>query len=99
LRELTGPDLRRIADFVKPRVQAREGGRTAIVAETSLEFGFGRMLSNLGEAKEIPVTVQIFRTLREAAGWLGFDESAVQPYSDPLTAAVGGGACAAPAAR
>lgn len=73
LLELNGYDLRRIADFVKNNLRGRVGGRTAIVAEADLEFGFGRMLSNLGEAKEIPVSTRIFRTVAEALEWLGLD--------------------------
>lgn len=71
LLQLNGGDLRRIADFVKGIVQGREEGKTAIVAEATLEFGFGRMLNNLGEAKGIPVSTKTFRSIPEALEWLG----------------------------
>ncbi|GFO66809.1 hypothetical protein GMLC_03880 [Geomonas limicola] len=73
LLQLNGGDLRRIADFVKDNLQGREEGKTAFVAEATLAFGFGRMLNNLGEAKEIPVSTKTFRSIDEALEWLGLD--------------------------
>jgi len=73
LLPLNGCDLRQIADFVKHHMTGRAGGRAAIVAGGDLEFGFGRMLSNLAEAKGIPVSSKIFRTIPEALEWLGLD--------------------------
>jgi hypothetical protein len=50
------------------------GMRTAIVATTDLLYGFSRMYQSLAEVKDSPLTVEVFRTEREAREWLGLED-------------------------
>lgn len=47
------------------------GMRTAIVATTDLLYGFSRMYQSLADVKDSPLTVEVFRTEKEARKWLG----------------------------
>jgi len=49
------------------------GMRTAIVATTDLLYGFSRMYQSLAEVKDSPLTVEVFRTEKEARKWLGLE--------------------------
>ncbi len=70
-RKLTSDDLRDLARFVLARSHERAGGKTALVAPDDFEFGMGRMASAFAELIGTPVEVRTFRTLSEAAEWMG----------------------------
>ncbi len=72
--QLTSDDLRAIADLVRTHAYTRVGGKTAIVAPADLEYGISRMLSTFGELIDLPLDTQVFRTLSEAAKWIGVDK-------------------------
>jgi hypothetical protein len=46
----------------------------SIVAPADLEYGISRMLSTFAELIDIPFDTQAFRTLSEAAKWIGVDK-------------------------
>lgn len=68
---LTSSDLQTLAEFVQQHAHARPGGKTALVAPTDLEFGMSRVLDTFAQLHDIPLEVASFRSLAEAAQWLG----------------------------
>ena len=74
VEQLTSDDLRSIAELVRTHAHARVGGKTAIVAPHDLEYGMCRMLSTFAELIDIPFDTRTFRTLSEAAKWIGVDK-------------------------
>jgi hypothetical protein len=56
-----------VAQLGKDRGQR---GRSAMVCAQHLELGMARMLSIFLEMAEYPVETQVFRSLRDARGWL-----------------------------
>ncbi len=70
LTRLTSGDLRDVAQAALGYTDGRTGGKTAFVAPADLEFGTCRMLCAFIELLNIPVEVQAFRTLSEAARWM-----------------------------
>jgi hypothetical protein len=73
LVHLTHDDIRIITDRVRMHAPARPGGKTAIVAPTDLEYGICRMFDIFVEMADVPLDRQTFRTLKEAAKWIGVD--------------------------
>jgi len=74
LADLTSKDVRNIMELVRVYSHTRTGGKTAIVAPADLEYGIARMLSILGELIRIPIETETFRTLSDAAKWMGVDD-------------------------
>ncbi len=74
VEQLTSDDLRSIADLVRTHAHTRIGGKTAIVAPADLEYGMSRMLSTFAELIDVPFDTQAFRTLSEAAKWIGVNK-------------------------
>ena len=58
-------------DFVKSRGLKRGAGKTALVAETQLDFGLGRMSRSLAESENVPWEIRAFRSMAEAEAWIG----------------------------
>ncbi len=50
-----------------------EKSRRAVVAESDIMFGIGRMYQILREAHEKPDQVRVFHSMEEARRWLGLD--------------------------
>ncbi len=75
-RELMSGDVKGIVQLVLALARDRPGGRTAFVAPADLEFGVSRMLCTFGEIVKIPLAMAAFRTLAEAAEWIGVDQLA-----------------------
>ena len=48
----------------------REGGKTAFVVNSTVDYGLMRMYSSIAEAADIPVEYSMYRTLEEARSWL-----------------------------
>lgn len=48
----------------------RQGGNTAFVGNSSLEYGLLRMYSSLAELTGIEIKYNVFNTLEEAKDWL-----------------------------
>lgn len=76
-RVLTGTEVRRIADLVLKTGDSLGGGRVAVVTDSAVYFGLGRMLSTLSEGRDAELGV--FRDRGEAMTWLqGGDASLLQ---------------------
>jgi len=50
--------------------KSRQGGRSAVITRTSLQYGLGRVAEALGEFESLPFTLRIFRERGEAVEWL-----------------------------
>jgi hypothetical protein len=53
----------------------RQGGRSAFVFDSDLEYGLGRMYQALSEIENVPIEFQTFRDIDEARQWLGLDDA------------------------
>lgn len=49
---------------------ARTGGRTAYVGHDDLEYGLLKMYTAIATTSGIPISYNVFRTIREAREWL-----------------------------
>ncbi|OPY77217.1 MAG: hypothetical protein A4E65_02815 [Syntrophorhabdus sp. PtaU1.Bin153] len=74
LEHLTYDDIIRITDRVRMYAHSRAGGKTAIVAPTDLEYGISRILGAFAKIRAVPFDTQVFRTLSEAAEWIGVEK-------------------------
>ena len=66
-------EVESIADNPARAKGKRPGGKTAFVSQNNMVFGLARMFQIQTELKNIPYTVKVFRTIKEANDWL--DES------------------------
>jgi hypothetical protein len=71
MSELRTEDLRNDAKHTKDLAEVRNGGKTAIVTGSSLEYGMSRMLEAFYGIEDVPFEVQVFRNLDDAVEWLG----------------------------
>ncbi len=69
--ELQASDFELLAKFLTENAKARIGGKTAIVAPGDLGYGISRMAEIIAELAQTPVEIRAFRTLSEAAVWIG----------------------------
>jgi len=76
LSEINTGTLRDEATVTKNLAGKREGGKTAFVTESTLEYGLCRMLEAFYDLQQVPIEVQVFRTIDDAKEWL---------LSEPLT--------------
>lgn len=66
----TAEDYREMETKMKDIIDKRVGGKTAIVGDTDLKYGFGRLYSAYAELEKSPVRYGIFHTVEEAMDWL-----------------------------
>ena len=64
-------DVRQIANFILGRGDEVRGGKAAIVVAQDVSFGMARMLELLTESS--PLSIGVFRDLKEAYEWLGIE--------------------------
>ena len=55
------------------------GARVALVVTSDVSYGMGRMLENLGEAKDFPTAIRTFRNWDAAEQWLDAAEPSLLP--------------------
>jgi hypothetical protein len=70
LSSISTEELKGIVQFTERRAEVRRGGKTAIAASTTLEYGMARMYEILADAYAHPVTIRVFRTREEGLQWL-----------------------------
>ena len=69
LTNLTRDDMRCIAEYMQRKSETRGTGyKAALVVFREVDFGFSRMCKTY--ADDLPVRLQIFRSLEEAQAWL-----------------------------
>ena len=74
LGHLTSDNLRTIARLIRMRPRVRTGGKTAFVAPADLDYAICRVLVIYIESERVTPDIRIFRTLPEAAKWIGVDQ-------------------------
>lgn len=75
MRKITGSrisseELRQVTLFTKRYEQRRQGGKSALVMTTDLDFGLGRMSDALAESEQLPWKIRAFRSMEKALEWL-----------------------------
>jgi hypothetical protein len=70
LSSISTEELKGIVQFTERHAEVRRGGKTAIAASRTLEYGMARMYEILAEAYAHPVTIRAFRTREEGLQWL-----------------------------
>lgn len=73
LRQVTADRIRSVQARLSSRVRGREGGRTAVVVPTDLDFGVARQYLAYSDDLELPFEQNAFRTMEDAFRWLGVD--------------------------
>jgi hypothetical protein len=71
LSEILTGDLRDDVIETKAFADKRKGGKTAFVSTSSLSYGLCRMLEAFYDLAQMPIEVQVFRSVDEAKAWLG----------------------------
>lgn len=62
--------FRRLEHRMQDVVKNRRDGKTAIVTESDLIYGFGRLYSSYAELNAAAVRYRIFRSMDKALAWL-----------------------------
>ena len=75
LRGITGSrisseELLQVTLFTKQYGHKRQGGKSAMVMNSDLDYGLGRMSGTYGETEQLPWEVMAFRSIDEALAWL-----------------------------
>lgn len=68
--DLTTHEIEDIIKLIGRQINGTSGGKAAIVAHGSVDFGLARMFSTFTEIADLPVTVKAFRTAEVAKTWL-----------------------------
>ena len=78
LRQIASEEIIRIVGEVKTYSHGREGGKTAFVLTADVNYGLGRMVEIASESMDLPFAFESFRSLEQAADWLGIDPAAIR---------------------
>ena len=70
LSGITAKNLRRFVDIASEKGKARQGCRTAVVVQSSLQYGLGRMAQAFAEIEKLPYFMKLFKNRAEALAWL-----------------------------
>lgn len=68
--DLTTNEIEDIIKLIGRQINGYSGGKAAIVAHGSVDFGLARMFSTFTEIAGLPVKVMAFRTAEVAKTWL-----------------------------
>ncbi len=71
MSQMSTDEIHLILEFALKNILKRQYGKTALVAPEDDDFELARMTSTMGDLKDVPWDIQAFRTLEEAARWLG----------------------------
>ena len=67
---ITSPQIRKIILYIKMHSKNRTKGKTALVADSDLDFGLARMSASYSEVEKLPWKIEAFRSMKEALGWI-----------------------------
>ena len=68
--ELTTPSLVLVFDALVPYMQNRRGGKSALLFQSTVGFGLGRLSEALAEVREFPYEFKAFSNREDALLWL-----------------------------
>lgn len=77
LSKISTDELRRIISEVRMYADARQGGKTALVFYTDLEYGLGRMVEAFAEIENMPYEFRSYRSMEKAEEWLGINIASI----------------------
>jgi len=69
-RRISREQLLEILSYTREQSGRRDGGRTALVAASELDFGLARMVAILAEGQQLPWQLQAFKDLATARAWI-----------------------------
>ena len=67
---ITTDELVQIRDFVKMHQDKRPGGKSALVYDTSQNFGLSGVCEDLTETEDLQFKIRAFNSIDEAIKWL-----------------------------
>jgi len=70
---LTKEHIEKLASFSGRFGNVRKGGKTALYSPGDAAFGLSRMFEIIGDLKNVPIQVKVFRDKDEAMNWLDED--------------------------
>jgi len=62
--------LRQMFSIVQRGGSSRQGGKTAVIAPSDLEYGMARMFQIMSDNDAFPFKIKVFRSYDEASQWL-----------------------------
>ena len=71
MSQMSTDEIQLILDHGLKNILKRQFGKTALVAPGDREFELARNTSTMGDLKDVPWEMQAFRTMEEAAQWIG----------------------------
>jgi len=70
LKQVTSGSMRQFINRTANLGQQRKGGRTAVIVQSKLQYGLGRMAEIFGEFESLPFDFRIFQNRSDAITWL-----------------------------
>jgi hypothetical protein len=70
LTKVTVDGMRQFVARTSRLGKSRAGGRTAVLVQSQIQFGLGRMAEAFGDFESLPFEFRIFREREEAIRWL-----------------------------
>jgi len=67
---LSSRELQTIVQFAHKHSNKRPAGNTALIVNSSLNYGMARMASTFAELDAMPRNIEIFKNLNEALKWI-----------------------------
>jgi hypothetical protein len=71
LEGITTEGLREFVENAARLGEIRRGGKTGVIVQTALQYGFSRMAGILGDSLSLPFEFRTFTNRDEALAWLG----------------------------
>jgi hypothetical protein len=70
LSTITIAGMRQFMSFAAQLSKARQGGKTAVVVQSTLQFGLGRIAETFSEFISLPFEFRLFKERTDAIAWL-----------------------------
>jgi hypothetical protein len=70
LNKITTEGMRQFINRTARMGRERQGGRTAVIVQSKLQYGLGRMAEILGEFASLPFDFRLFQNRPDAIAWL-----------------------------
>ena len=73
LKHITSRRMRQFISRTAHLGQQRQGGRTAVIVQSKLQYGLGRMAEIFSEFESLPFEFRVFQNRSDALAWLKAD--------------------------
>jgi hypothetical protein len=71
MSRISEDEIGQLFDYSMKNLLKRQGGKTALVAPEERDYELARSTSTIGDLTDVPWEMQAFRTMEEAARWIG----------------------------